>query len=106
PRRDAGAALADAQRLGDLIEAERLITGEQQPKNAANAQRETIPSIEAADVVSDDQANVFLRPCPLVLYFQHILNIANIESLRDPAHPGSAHSPRHDAISRDEPEAV
>ena len=59
-----------------------MIAGEQQPKNPTNAQRKTVPGIEPPDVIGDGEADV-----ALVLYLQHILNIANIEGLRGPAHP-------------------
>src|SRR2546421_13040782 len=46
PRRDAGAALADAESQSDLIEAERSFAAEQQPKHPADAQREPVLPVE------------------------------------------------------------
>src|SRR5947207_5754016 len=51
-RRDAGAALADPQRDRDLVEAERAVAREQQPKDAPNAQRKPVPPAETADVIA------------------------------------------------------
>ena len=79
PRRHAGAALADAERQSDLIEAERSFAGEQQPKHAADTQREPVLSVEVSYVVGDLQSAINPRDRSFfVLYIQHILNIANV----------------------------
>src|SRR5437016_1796269 len=53
PRPHARAALADAERQGDLIEAERTFAGEQQTKHPADAQREPVLPVEVSDVIGD-----------------------------------------------------
>ena len=81
-RRDAGAALADPQRDRDLVEAERAVAREQQSKDAPNAQRKPVPRVETADVIGDLKLPIDGRCCSLlVLYIQHILNIANIQAV-------------------------
>src|SRR5439155_7462667 len=104
-RRDAGAALADPQRDRDLVEAERAVAREQQSKDAPNAQRKPVPRVETADVIGDLKLPIDGRCCSLlVLYIQHILNIANIQAVASgrPAHSRSADPFRNRAVGRNE----
>src|SRR6266550_2402585 len=104
-RRDAGAALADPQRDRDLVEAERAVAREQQSKDAPNAQRKPVPRVETADVIGDLKLPIDGRCCSLlVLYIQHILNIANIQAVASgrPAHSWPADPFWNHAVRRNE----